>query len=76
MKKLICGLPLLSSLLAGAAEAGELEKLHALILPAPAEERWLEVPWLTDVEEARRLALERDKPLFLWEMDGHPLGCT
>ena len=27
-------------------------------------------------EEARRLAAQKGKPILLWEMDGHPLGCT
>jgi hypothetical protein len=26
--------------------------------------------------EAQRIAAEAKKPIFIWAMDGHPLGCT
>ena len=32
--------------------------------------------WLTDLWQARKLAARQGKPILLWEMDGHPLGCT
>jgi hypothetical protein len=51
-------------------------KLHALIKPAPGEDKWAAIPWLTDLWEARKRAAEQGKPILLWEMDGHPLGCT
>ena len=51
-------------------------KLHALIKPVPGEDKWAEIPWLTDLWEARRRAAGEGKPILLWEMDGHPLGCT
>jgi hypothetical protein len=51
-------------------------KLHALIKPHPGEDRWAVIPWLTDLWQARQLAARQGKPLLLWEMDGHPLGCT
>ena len=56
--------------------AERLEELEALIRPQPKEQRWLEVPWTTDLWDARRRAAEQGRPIFLWEMDGHPLGCT
>ena len=51
-------------------------KLHALIKPGAGEDRWAEIPWLTSLWEARRRAAAEGKPILLWEMDGHPLGCT
>ena len=36
----------------------------------------LQVPRRTDFAAARSEANRADKPLFLWMMDGHPLGCT
>jgi hypothetical protein len=50
--------------------------LHDLIKPKPQEERWAEIPWLTSLWEARQRAAAEGKPILLWEMDGHPLGCT
>ena len=49
-------------------------KLHTGVFP-PAE-KWTEIPWETDLTAARQRAAREGKPLFLWIMDGHPLGCT
>jgi hypothetical protein len=51
-------------------------KLHALIKPGPGEDKWAEIPWQTSLWEARKRAAAEGKPILLWEMDGHPLGCT
>lgn len=48
----------------------------AEILPSPEESAWLEIDWKTDLWEARREAARTNKPIYLWEMDGHPLGCV
>ena len=53
-----------------------LEELHAVISPSEDELAWMKIPWMSDLWEARKKATEEGKPLFLWEMDGHPLGCT
>jgi hypothetical protein len=45
------------------------------IRPAAGEDRFAQVPWLTSLWEARKQAAEQGKPILLWEMDGHPLGC-
>ena len=76
-----CGL-LASLLLAPVAFAadpvpsGQFEKVHKLIRPHEAEQKWEQIPWLADLWEARRQAAAQGKPILLWEMDGHPLGCT
>jgi hypothetical protein len=50
--------------------------LHAAVAPRGQGERWTEIPWQTDLETARRQAAREGKPLLMWVMDGHPLGCT
>jgi hypothetical protein len=50
--------------------------LLAAIRPTPGELRWREIPWQTDLRAACRLAAEQGKPVFLWAMNGNPLGCT
>lgn len=52
------------------------QSLHALIKPGPDEEKFLQIPWLTSLGQARKKAAEQGKPILLWEMDGHPLGCV
>jgi hypothetical protein len=37
---------------------------------------WRSLPWQTDLLAAQRLAAKSRQPLFVWAMDGHPLGCT
>ena len=54
----------------------QLAKLHALIKPRKSEDRWAEIPWLASLWQARQEAAKQGKPILLWEMDGHPLGCT
>jgi hypothetical protein len=51
-------------------------ELQALIKPGKGEDQWATIPWLTDLWQARQLAARQGKPILLWEMDGHPLGCT
>ena len=51
-------------------------KIHSLIKPAANEEKWNQIPWKASLWEARRQAAAEGKPILLWEMDGHPLGCT
>ena len=43
---------------------------------APSDATWRTIPWKTSLLEAQRIAARERKPLFIWAMDGHPLGCT
>lgn len=51
------------------------EKLHAELQP-DASEAWRQIPWKISVLEGQRAAVDEGKPIFIWAMDGHPLGCT
>jgi hypothetical protein len=44
--------------------------LQKQIRPQPDESRWLEVPWLLDLHEARRQAAALGKPLFVYSGGG------
>lgn len=50
-------------------------KFAAFLRPRPEEEKWLQIPWMTDLWEARRKAAAAGKPILLWEMDGSPMAC-
>lgn len=39
-------------------------------------EAWKSIPWKLSVLEAQKLAVENQKPIFIWAMDGHPLTCV
>ena len=51
-------------------------RLQALSRPEAGEDKWAEIPWLTSLWQARERGAAEGKPILLWEMDGHPLGCT
>ena len=69
-------LPVLALFVAPAFAAQTTADLITVISPAKEEQAWLAIPWETDLTAARRKAVAQNKPIFLWEMDGHPLGCT
>lgn len=46
------------------------------ILPDSSEMTWERIPWLTTFKDGILAADEAGKPLLLWTMNGHPLGCT
>jgi hypothetical protein len=52
----------------------EFERLHKSL--EPTNETWKTIPWRISLLAAQRTAAKEDKPLFIWAMDGHPLGCT
>jgi hypothetical protein len=55
----------------------DLEDLLAAIKPQKGESPWREIPWLTNVTEARRKAIAEDKPLVIFTAaDGSPLSRT
>ena len=57
-------------------DADQFTKLHTLIKPSAAEDKWNEIPWLSNLWQARKQAAAEGKPILLWEMDGNPLGCV
>lgn len=54
----------------------DLDTKIASVLPTAADNRWLEIPWRTDLGIALKDAEREHKPIYMWVMDGHPLGCT
>ena len=52
------------------------EKLRSSILPPDEELAWRKIPWRPTFWEAVVEAQEKDRPVLLWAMNGHPLACT
>ena len=64
-------------LAAGAVFAqGTLKERVERLLPSAEEDRFLEIAWRTDLLKARAEANEVGKPMFMWMMNGNPLGAT
>jgi hypothetical protein len=72
--------PLLAATLLGSTLAvaeltpDQFTHLHRTL--QPGEEAWTTIPWQSSLIPAQQLALKEGKPLFIWAMDGHPMGCT
>ena len=51
-------------------------KWKRYILPTAKQLEWRLIPWRHEFRIALREANEQHKPVLLWAMNGHPLGCT
>jgi hypothetical protein len=72
--KLLLALPLALVLVGAGLSPEEFRKLHDELRPR-RDELWRSIPWKTSLLDARDLALRERKPLFMWSMNGSPLGC-
>lgn len=72
------GLALTAALLAGAPTLtwDDFDATRDAVLPTAEEERWLDIPWRSAFSDAVAEAREQGKPILLWAMNGHPLGCV
>ncbi len=48
----------------------------ARVVPAADEQPWLKIPWRLDLLSAQVESYRTGKPIFMFLMDGHPLGNT
>jgi hypothetical protein len=69
-------IPATSRAAAPAPTPEQFEKIQSLIKPAGEEAKWEQIPWMASLWQARIKAAATGKPILLWEMDGHPLGCV
>lgn len=53
----------------------QFNQVRTVIKPQRNEDKWASIAWRTDLWAARQEAAAASKPILLWEMDGHPLGC-
>ena len=70
---------LLVSMLVGdvpKVDASNLQRWLEYLAPARQEVQYEELPWRPTFWEAVTEAARTDKPILLWAMNGHPLGCT
>jgi hypothetical protein len=51
----------------------EAARLHADTTLFPQSTRWLDVPWLLDLNEAIRLAKAETRPVLIWVSGDDPL---
>ena len=68
--------PLAAQLTDAPASEASFQKLIKSIFPAVGEEKWRQTPWIPSISTGRQMAQERKRPMFLWAMNGDPLGCV
>jgi hypothetical protein len=56
------------------AYADALRAKAAELKQSPAQLRWQQIPWLTDLNEGLRLARQEKRPILLWTTGDDPLG--
>ena len=49
---------------------------YSYILPKESELAWRTIGWRGTLGEAWLEAQQKDMPILLWAMNGHPCGCT
>jgi hypothetical protein len=66
-----------SELRIGPIASSDFDRLLHEIKPQPGESPWREIPWITNITEARQRAAPEDKPLVIFTAaDGSPLCRT
>ncbi len=70
------GADLAASLRPPVLEIGDLERWRDFIRPSAAELAAESIPWLPDMVSGLERSETEQRPLLLWLMNGHPLGCT
>ena len=55
---------------------GSYSNVRNAVLARPPKELWTDISWRPNLAEAIREAREKDKPILLWMMNGHPCGMT
>ena len=54
---------------------GQFDQLQQMIKPQPGESRFLEIPWVLSLWEARQRAAREGKPMLVWAGGwGVPIG--
>jgi len=71
-------LAILSCPALGAQELNDrtFDPLRSYIIPAKKEMAWRDIPWRPVFWDAVVEAQQKDMPVLLWVMNGHPMACT
>ena len=57
-------------------DASNYQAWRDLIRTSDKELAWQQLPWVASFHSGLSEAARKDKPLLLWVMNGHPMGCT
>lgn len=66
----------LDAVKAGVESEEQFQTVFEFIRSAEDDERWREIPWVPSLWTGVKTADEQRKPIFVWAMNGDPLGCV
>lgn len=61
---------------AGFESRTDFDTVFKFVSPREDESRWRQVTWIPSLWEGIKAAEEKKKPMFIWAMNGDPLGCV
>lgn len=61
---------------AGFKTRQQFDSVFKFVLPSAEDEKWRQVPWVPGLWEGIQAAEKANKPMFIWAMNGDPLGCV
>ena len=70
------GLATCSALSAQEPDAAAFARVRNHVLPAVGEQAWRAIPWHDTLRQGLMVGHEQHRPVLLWAMNGHPLGCV
>jgi hypothetical protein len=54
----------------------QFQSVYQFVLSSKEDKQWRQVPWIPGLWQGIQIASEKKKPMFIWAMNGDPLGCV
>ena len=65
---------LVASFASGKATHSDFKRVWKFVIgPSP---KWREIPWIPSLWQGVKVSQASNKPIFIWAMNGDPLGCV
>ena len=65
-----------SAMKSGLESDADFKTVHEFITSSNDEEKWRAIPWIPGLWTGVQAAAKSKRPLFVWAMNGDPLGCV
>jgi len=69
-------LEVISAFEAGFPRQKQFDTIFDFVVPDKHESKWRQIPWIPSLWEGIETAEKANKPMFIWAMNGDPLGCV
>jgi len=69
-------LEVISAFEAGFPRHQQFDTIFKFIVPDKQEAKWRQISWVPSLWDGIEAADKANKPMFIWAMNGDPLGCV